>query len=602
MSNLRAKSARPCACSRVLLLLGALCASCGQPNVHLTVLSTGEGTGELAVNPPGVSCGSGCWSYERGTAVEVMQSASSGSLFLAWEGDCSGDGPCALTMDADRTVTANFGRASRQLTVSRSGAGQGAVTSSPSGLDCGSSCSARFPYGTYVWLSPVPAAGSAFSGWSGDCTGMGSCAVTLDVDRNVTALFERLSYQLTLVVEGNGTGLVTSAPAGIECGPTCAARFEPGAKVLLTAAPSADSVFAGWSVAECGSSKSCALTSAANRTVVARFGAKPNIMFVTSTGYSGNLGGLAGADTACQARAQAAGHAGTYRAWLSTTTVNAIDRLSGAAGWMRVDGRPLAASASDVGHGKLLYPPRLDELGMDVGADTARTATTVGGVLATESDCGAWTNPSASLWVVAGNPAGSSTLFSVSGSVHCNDQRRIYCFGVDKSVAMTLPPAPDDARRAFMTSWAPGGGLASADAECSKQARDAGLPGSFKALLATSQASALSRFDLSRAPWYRVDQARVLPSAADWATASYFDTAPNTSADGQTFYSSQVVWTGSTALTAQGNVGSTCSDWTNTGQAGRGGVAGTTRVEAFWSYWPDHKCSFGGGLVTCLQE
>jgi hypothetical protein len=80
--------------------------------------------------------------------------------------------------------------ASQTLTVTRAGTGSGTVASSPAGIDCGSSCSAAFAAGTAVTLSATPASGSTFGGWSGACTGTGSCAVTLDADRAVTATFD----------------------------------------------------------------------------------------------------------------------------------------------------------------------------------------------------------------------------------------------------------------------------------------------------------------------------------------------------------------------------------------------------------------------------
>ena len=58
-------------------------------------------------------------------------------------------------------------------------------------------------------------------------------------------------------------------------------------------------------------------------------GAAPrNIVFATSTLQDGNLGGLAGADAICNTRASAAGLPGAYVAWLSSTTVDARDRLA----------------------------------------------------------------------------------------------------------------------------------------------------------------------------------------------------------------------------------------------------------------------------------
>jgi hypothetical protein len=53
-------------------------------------------------------------------------------------------------------------------------------------------------------------------------------------------------------------------------------------------------------------------------------------LFVTSTLHSGNLGGLAGADAICQARAQARNITGTFKAWLSTDTAEARTRLNAA--------------------------------------------------------------------------------------------------------------------------------------------------------------------------------------------------------------------------------------------------------------------------------
>jgi fibronectin type III domain protein/List-Bact-rpt repeat protein len=79
--------------------------------------------------------------------------------------------------------------ASHLLTVSKAGTGFGTVASSPAGLDCGTSCSVAFPTGTAVTLSATPASGSTFGGWSGACTGTGTCTVTLDADRSVAATF-----------------------------------------------------------------------------------------------------------------------------------------------------------------------------------------------------------------------------------------------------------------------------------------------------------------------------------------------------------------------------------------------------------------------------
>jgi hypothetical protein len=65
--------------------------------------------------------------------------------------------------------------------------GQGTVAGH--GINCGEDCSESFPEHTVVVLVPIPAAGSTFVGWSGDCTGTGLCVVTVDGDRSVHAAF-----------------------------------------------------------------------------------------------------------------------------------------------------------------------------------------------------------------------------------------------------------------------------------------------------------------------------------------------------------------------------------------------------------------------------
>lgn len=75
------------------------------------------------------------------------------------------------------------------LTVTKAGTGLGTVTSSPAGVSCGSDCSQFYNSGTVVALPATPAAGSSFAGWSGACTGTGSCNVTMSAAKSVTATF-----------------------------------------------------------------------------------------------------------------------------------------------------------------------------------------------------------------------------------------------------------------------------------------------------------------------------------------------------------------------------------------------------------------------------
>jgi hypothetical protein len=58
--------------------------------------------------------------------------------------------------------------------------GNGRVSSSPPGIDCGATCSAGFNAGTIVVLTATPVPGWGFWGWTGACTGPSTtCTVNL---------------------------------------------------------------------------------------------------------------------------------------------------------------------------------------------------------------------------------------------------------------------------------------------------------------------------------------------------------------------------------------------------------------------------------------
>jgi hypothetical protein len=73
------------------------------------------------------------------------------------------------------------------LQVTVTGAGSGTV--SGSGIACPGTCTASYPPGTAVSLTAAPAAGSLFGGWTGACSGSGSCAVTMNASHSIGATF-----------------------------------------------------------------------------------------------------------------------------------------------------------------------------------------------------------------------------------------------------------------------------------------------------------------------------------------------------------------------------------------------------------------------------
>jgi len=153
------------------------------------------------------------------------------------------------------------------LSVSKAGTGGGTVTGPR--IDCGATCSAPFNAGTVVTLAATPDATSTFTGWSGACSGTGTCNVTMDAAKVATATFTR--NQLTLSVLKNGTGGGTVTGSGIDCGATCSALLDTGTEVTLTATPDATSTFTGWSGGACSGAGDCVVLMTATQVVTATF-------------------------------------------------------------------------------------------------------------------------------------------------------------------------------------------------------------------------------------------------------------------------------------------------------------------------------------------
>ncbi len=236
--------------------------------VTLTATEAGTGSGTVTSDPAGINCPNACSaSFAGGTVVTLTATPASNSTFAGWGGDCSGSGTCMLTMNQAQSVKATFNIIKFPLTVTESGSGTGTVRSSPSGINCGTTCTASFAAGTVVSLTATANSGSVFSGWSGACVGTGRCSVTMNQAQNVNAAF---SPGQVLTVTTSGAGTVTSNPSGINCGTKCSGTYTTGTMVTLAAHPAAGHTFAGWSGA-CAGTGSCVLTMNSNQTVNATF-------------------------------------------------------------------------------------------------------------------------------------------------------------------------------------------------------------------------------------------------------------------------------------------------------------------------------------------
>ena len=122
--------------------------------------------------------------------MTLTAAPAAGSTFAGWSGACTGTGSCVVSMTQARSVTATFnvsGGGPFTLTVTT--VGPGSVRSTPAGINCGTDCTESYASGTSVTLTAKPGRGATFTGWSGACTGTGSCVVSMTQAHTVTATF-----------------------------------------------------------------------------------------------------------------------------------------------------------------------------------------------------------------------------------------------------------------------------------------------------------------------------------------------------------------------------------------------------------------------------
>ncbi len=240
-----------------------------------------SGLGDILSSPSGIDCGSVCSAlYPAGTSIDLTATAASGYDFAFWTGACSGAVPnCSLTtVDGVLNVTANFfplGSKQYSLSVGKTkvNRGTGSITAADGTIDCGSTCKRKYYHDTPVYLSARADTNSVFTGWSGACSGVGLCAVTMDKSKSVRATFVG-PYKLKVVKSSKrkGAGLVNSTQSGIDCGSTCSAVYSPGTIVTLNAVPADGSTFTGWGpMSVCYGTGSCTVSMDKARTVTATF-------------------------------------------------------------------------------------------------------------------------------------------------------------------------------------------------------------------------------------------------------------------------------------------------------------------------------------------
>ncbi len=161
-------------------------------------------------------------------------------------------------------------------------------------------------------------------------------------------------------------------------------------------------------------------------------------VFVTSSGMTGNMGGIAAADAFCQSAATNAKLSGQWLAWLSTSTQEAIDRITHTGSYVLVDGREVVANKTQLATAALTTPIAVTELGTafvsTLGDKDIWTGTNASLGDGSGSSCNDWTSSVSTVFGTRGNAA-SATVPEwtkvpgfVNGGWGCQVNHSFYCF------------------------------------------------------------------------------------------------------------------------------------------------------------------------------
>jgi uncharacterized repeat protein (TIGR02543 family) len=229
------------------------------------VIADGAGPFTLSVAGSPLEGGTvtGAGTYNSGTTATLTATPASGYVFSGWSGDATGTvNPAAVTMNANKAVTAAFAPITYSLTATAAPTTGGTVTGA-----------GTYNSGTTATLTATAAAGYTFAGWSGAVTGTGNpVTVSMTADRTATATFVPITYTLTATASPTAGGTLSGA-----------GTYNAGATATLTAVPSAGYVFSGWSGAVTGTTNPVTVSMTANRSVTASFTAAPVIYTLSAT-------------------------------------------------------------------------------------------------------------------------------------------------------------------------------------------------------------------------------------------------------------------------------------------------------------------------------
>lgn len=271
-----------------------------------TLAVTLVNSGTVTSNPAGINCTTGTCAavFQTGTVVTLTTMSTGITSWGSGTGSatCTGTGPCAITLNADSTITATFPVAPPPATLNilpNGGTGTGSVACSANNGAFGA-CAASYPNPTPLVIRATANSGSTFTGWSdgtGNATSCNStaidCSITLTANSAIRANFTLpvMNSVTSSTAPANGGGGAVTCSANGGAAAACGS-YTVGTTIVMTATPNAASNFTGWSggsgnasVVACnGTTGTCSFTLTANSSLTANFTRPTLSVTVVGTG------------------------------------------------------------------------------------------------------------------------------------------------------------------------------------------------------------------------------------------------------------------------------------------------------------------------------
>ena len=204
-----------------------------------------------------------------GSEVELTAEPADGWKFDHWKGDISGtENPKTVTVEEDMNITAVFVEKDYPLNVTIEGEG----TVNEKELSTSGS--------KEIEVTAQPNTGWKFDKWEGDLSGSENpTTIIVDKEKNITAVFVKKSYSLSISTEGEGS--VSKDPAQTE--------YEYGSDVKLTANPASNWSFANWKGDISGSENPKTITVNNDKSITAVFNSNASNDFTLNVGEGGQV-------------------------------------------------------------------------------------------------------------------------------------------------------------------------------------------------------------------------------------------------------------------------------------------------------------------------